>query len=208
MDADELAVVASLVDLAFPARGRVLPRDHRALLGGALAARLPWLGVTPGTGLHHLNVAATEGPQVLLSARTRLTLRVPREDAEAVAAALAGQTLDVGGQPLTLGAPQQRELLAHRTLYAHFVAAPSADEPAFLAMVNEELRALGVACRPVVGRRQEVAGDAGSLTGFSLMLDGLSQADALRVLLQGLGAHRRMGCGLFVPHKSAAAVGQ
>jgi len=27
------------------------------------------------------------------------------------------------------------------------------------------------------------------------------------VLEHGLGAHRRLGCGMFVPHKSAAAVG-
>jgi CRISPR-associated protein Cas6 len=210
MDVDELVAAATLVDLAFPVQGRALPREHRALLAQALAERLPWLGVVPGTGIHRLNLVSgggAGGEQELLSARTRLTLRVPREQADAATGALAGQTLDVGGQPLRLGAPQLRELLPHRTLYAHFVAAPSDDEMAFLAMVDDELRTLGVACRPVVGRRQEVTGDAGPLPGFSLMLDGLSPEDALRVLLQGLGAHRRMGCGLFIPHKSAAAVG-
>jgi hypothetical protein len=39
------------------------------------------------------------------------------------------------------------------------------------------------------------------------MLDGLSRSAALRVLEAGLGRHRRLGCGLFVPHRSAAAVG-
>ena len=45
------------------------------------------------------------------------------------------------------------------------------------------------------------------LHGYSLMLDGLSAEGALRLLDAGLGPHRRLGCGLFVPHKSAAAVG-
>jgi hypothetical protein len=39
------------------------------------------------------------------------------------------------------------------------------------------------------------------------MLHGLRARDSLRVLEQGLGEHRLMGCGVFVPHKSAAAVG-
>jgi hypothetical protein len=43
--------------------------------------------------------------------------------------------------------------------------------------------------------------------GFSLMLDALSPDHSLRMLEAGLGRHRRLGCGLFVPHRSAAAVG-
>jgi hypothetical protein len=39
------------------------------------------------------------------------------------------------------------------------------------------------------------------------MLSGLNAAQSLRVLRQGVGPHRLLGCGLFVPHKSAAAVG-
>jgi hypothetical protein len=38
------------------------------------------------------------------------------------------------------------------------------------------------------------------------MLDALSVDDARRVLDHGLGTHRSLGCGLFVPHRSAAAV--
>jgi hypothetical protein len=49
--------------------------------------------------------------------------------------------------------------------------------------------------------------EAGALQGFSLMLDGLSAAHALRLLETGMGPHRLLGCGVFVPHKSAAAVG-
>jgi hypothetical protein len=45
------------------------------------------------------------------------------------------------------------------------------------------------------------------IAGFSLMLHGLSVADSLRVQRAGIGPHRLLGCGIFVPHRSAAAVG-
>ena len=40
-----------------------------------------------------------------------------------------------------------------------------------------------------------------------VFFDGLKPADALHVLESGVGLRRSLGCGLFVPHRSAAAVG-
>jgi CRISPR-associated protein Cas6 len=199
--------VPTMVDLAFPLRGTALARDHRALLAAALARRLPGWAAQPGTGLHGVKVVGGSGALALLSARSRLVLRVPRDRADELTSSLAGATLDVGGQALGVGAPVRREMLPHRTLYAHFVAWADDDEASFLRAVDRELQRLGVSCRTVCGRRQTLHADTGPLTGFSLMLDGLKPADALRVLQWGIGPHRDLGCGLFVPHKSAAAVG-
>lgn len=194
-----------LVDLAFPVAGRTVPPAYRSLLAAALVGQLPWLGRTPGTGMHRLNLS--DGLGGLLSGRTRLTLRVPREHSQAVAATLAGQSFLLDGQTLRLGAPAARALLPHRTLYAHFVDAADDDELAFLARMDAELRTLEVACRTVCGRLQSLPTGDGLLAGYSLMLDGLSPEHALRVMCTGLGAHHELGCGLFVPHRSAAAVG-
>jgi CRISPR-associated protein Cas6 len=197
-------VAANMIDLAFALEGHDLPRDHRLALADALECALPWLAGLPGAGIHRLNVSAGGGPDALLSGRTRLTLRVPRERASA-AALLAGAELQIDHRKLYVGAAHTRELLPHGTLYAHLVAADDADEAAFMRAVEAELQALGVPCRPICGRRQVV--ESGLLQGFSLMLDGLTAAHSLRMLEAGLGAQRRLGCGLFVPHRSAAAVG-
>ena len=192
------------VDLAFALQGGSLPREHRRALAEALTQALPWLAGVPGAGVHRLNVAAGGGSTALLSQRTRLTLRLPRGRADE-AAALAGHGLQVGQQTLQLGALHLRELLPHGTLYAHLVATDTADEGAFLQAVQDELAALGVAARAICGRHQSTEG--GALQGYGLMLDRLSPTDALRVMESGLGPCRLWGCGVFVPHKSAAAVG-
>lgn len=193
-----------MIDLAFALPGGALPREHRRSLAEAVEQALPWLSGVPGVGVHRLNVAAGSGPEALLSRHTRLTLRVPRSHA-ADASALVGTELPVAGRRLRVGAMQARELRPHGTLYAYLVAADGDDEFDFLCTMQAELESLGVACRTICGRHQVT--EAGALQGFSLMLDGLSAAGALRMLDAGLGRHRRLGCGLFVPHRSAAAVG-
>ena len=74
--------------------------------------------------------------------------------------------------------------------------------------MHAELDALRVDAHTVCGKRQQRAQRCRRpLVGFSLMLHGLSAADSLTVQRVGIGPHRALGCGLFVPHKSAAAVG-
>jgi CRISPR-associated protein Cas6 len=197
---------ATRVDVMLPLRGRTLARDHRLLLAQALSAALPWLADDASAAVHAVRLVPGDAESGLLSARARLVLRVARERA-ADLHALAGRTLRVGADEFALGTPQSRELLPHTTLYAHFVDAGVADEAAFLERIGSDLARLDVACHRVCGRAQRARGAAGMLQGFSLMLHGLRAAASLRVLEQGLGAHRLMGCGVFVPHKSAAAVG-
>lgn len=195
--------MADMIEVSFALQGRTLPRDYRVGLAEALQAALPWLADAPDAGVHRLNLVTGGGGEVLVSPRTRLVLRVARERAEA-AKALAGADLRIGDHQLRAWRPQARELLPYGTLYAHFVAAPGTDEAAFVAGVREELQAIDVAAQPVCGRWQA---PEGALVGCSVMLSGLNAAQSLRVLRQGVGPHRLLGCGLFVPHKSAAAVG-
>ncbi|EHR72147.1 CRISPR-associated protein Cas6, subtype MYXAN [Burkholderiales bacterium JOSHI_001] len=210
LETEDALALATQVDLVFPLAGRTLPRDHRLALAQALEAAAPWLNSEPAIGLHPVNLVQGGSEPALLSARARLLVRLPRQRVAALSA-LQGLSLDVAGHPVNLGAPHARELLPHGTLYAHLVAADGEDEAAFLAAVGNELDALDARCQRICGRRHQIRAttDAGApwLTGFSLMLHGLTPPASLRVLEAGLGAHRRLGCGLFVPHRSAAAVG-
>jgi CRISPR-associated protein Cas6 len=194
---------ASMIDLAFALQGPWLPRDHRQLLAAALDEVLPWLADTPQAGIQRLNLA-TGGDPALLAQRTRLVLRLPQGRCDD-ARALQGRTLDLAGHPLRVGLAQPRPLLPWGTLYAHLVATSAVDEAGFVREVHGELQSLSRPCRLICGRRQTLEG--GFLQGWSLMLDGLSMADSLLLLQRGIGRHRRLGCGLFVAHKSAAAVG-
>jgi len=194
------------VDVAFAIEGCSLPRDHAQALADALDVRLPWLRGHPTAGVHGIKLVPGIEPQGWLSRRARLLLRVPQSRVPALAP-LGGCTLAVAGSALRLGDARPHELVPHATLYAYFVAADGDDEAAFMATVHDELGRLGVHAFAVCGKRQQRQSAAGALTGFSLMLHQLSPADSLTLLRLGLGPHRHLGCGLFVPHKSAAAVG-
>lgn len=197
-------MAADLIDLAFAVQGDALEPEHRFALAAALERALPWLVEDPRAGVHGLKLVREGAGGALVSRRTRLVLRVPRERMQA-GAALAGRPLRVGAHTLVPAQPRPRELLPYGTLYAQLVAADTADEAAFLARTRAELDAMGLPAQAVCGRWQSTEG--GRLVGCSLMLAGLDRAQSLRLLQRGLGAHRRLGCGLFVAHKSAAAVG-
>jgi len=191
--------------VVFPVAGRTLPRDHAQALLDALCSQWPWLRSEAQTGIHGIKLVPGTQAHAMLSQRTKLLLRVPTHRAPEL---LAGTSIDlvVAGQPMRLGTPHTRELLPHATLYAYNVAATNADEVAFMADVTRELAELGVGGERVCGKRQQLALPDGVLNTFSLMLHALAPEQSLRVQCLGIGPHRLLGCGIFIPHKSAAAV--
>lgn len=203
---DAALAIDTLVDMVFPLEGTHLPRDHAWPLARALEAVLPWLAAEPLAGIHPVKVVPGYGVRGLLSQRVRLLLRVPHGRVEALVA-LSGAALDVGGCALRVGEPRPRELLPHGTLFAPIVAAASADEAVFMQAVAETLRSLRVDAHSVCGRRQRIGAPGPAINGFSLMLHGLSADASLRIQCVGVGPQRLLGCGIFVPHRSAAAVG-
>jgi len=195
-----------MVDAVFPLSGSTLLRDHAWPLRQALNALWPWLDSDVGSGVHPLKLVPGVGREALLSGRTRLILRVQAHRCEALADAVGSQ-VDVAGHALQLGSVHMRALQPHATLYAYRVASTGTDESAFMQAVEAELAGLGIAGERVCGKRQSIQMDGRDLTTFSMMLHGLVPEQSMRLQQHGLGPHRLLGCGLFVPHKSAAAVG-
>lgn len=193
------------VDLIFPLSGRFLPRDHAQALRDALCRAWPWLEAEPLAGVQGIKLVPGLEAQAMLSGRAKLLLRLSRARATELINGTAID-LEVAGQALRLDVPHVRELVPHTTLYAYHVAAADAIEVAFMADVARELAELGVGGERVCGKRQQLALASGVVTTFSLMLHGLAPEPSLHLQQHGIGPHRLLGCGIFIPHKSAAAV--
>ncbi len=195
----EYAVPDDVLDLSFRIRARTLPVDHAHALSAALLEALPWLADEPRAGIHLIHVAESgngwfrpEDPDTELlhvSRRTRMSLRLPRERV-ADARALTGQRLDVAG------------------VFARYVVAePDEEETAFLERAAAGLRELGVGVRKLMaGRPHRFRLPEGFLHTRSLMVADLSPEESVRLQQEGLGDGRKLGCGLFLPHKGIAAV--
>jgi CRISPR-associated protein Cas6 len=195
-----------VVDVAFALRGGSIPADHGWRLFRLLAERLAWLESEADAGVHPIRGARAIAGEIHLGGRARLMLRLPRARVEQ-SFALSGTRFDLG-TGVEVGGARLRPLFAHRTLYSHFVAAAGPDEAAFQRDVDAELQRAGIECKVICGRMRRARAQEAETVGFGLMLHGLSPEDSLRMQATGLGAGRKLGCGLFVPHKSAAAVGE
>jgi len=200
--------------MAFTISGRRLPRDHSAALWQALRTTLPWLDDEIHLAVFPVRAAAISGGNLVINRRSRLVLRLP-ETRVRDALALCGRTLDIAAEALVIGKAMTRALIPHGTIYSHRVAARDAGEAAFARQVANELHALGIRGDFITGKRScargpavETTGEAtDELTGFSVMLTGLRPEESVRLQVAGLGSHRKLGFGVFVPHRSTAAVG-
>jgi CRISPR-associated protein Cas6 len=188
------------VDLAFAVSGGPLPRDHSFALWAALAAAVPTLAEGETLAVFPVRAADAGNGRLVLQRHSRLLLRMPESQVDA-ALALCGRQVEIEGAPLALGAARSRPLAHHATLYAHRVAAEHDDEAAFVLQATRDLERLGVRTEFIVGRRTRTRGPEGTLAGFSLMLANLAPRESLALQATGLGAHRRLGFGIFVGHK-------
>jgi len=206
-------VPTDVVDLLFAVDCKRLPVDHAYALSKALAKALPWFDEEPGLGVHTIHVAGSQngwerplhGTQshILLSRRTKLALRVPQARVGDLGKALTGLTLDIAGCPLTLGEAKPRPLSKETTLFSRYlISQADEEESAFLARVARELLGMDIRIRKALcGKTLSLAFPGGSLATRSLLLADLSPEESLRLQQRGLGSHRTMGCGLFIPHK-------
>lgn len=210
---------SEIVDAVFAISCRSLPVDHAYALSQAIQAALPWFAAEPGAGLHTIHGAASGGgwlrpegehAMLQLSRRAKLALRLPRRRLDD-AAAMVGRTLRVADQPLRVDSLSVRSLSRITTLFSRSVllvdpmGEPADDEAAFLAAATTRLGALRIeAVRMLCGRVTPVATPARTYQTRSLMLAGLTLAQSLLLQQDGLGGERKLGCGLFIPHKDIA----
>lgn len=195
------------VDLAFPvsaARGCQIASDYALMLAENVSRLLPWWSMEPNAGVHPLKGLSACGGAWLIGGRAHLTLRVP-ESRVADCEQLAGREIDLDGK-LNLGAPSARSLLAHPVVYSSCVSTGFDDEADFVKFVRDALSGHGISGQEIVGKQSMLRADCGMVVGYSLMVAGLSPIDSVAIQTVGLGRHRSLGCGIFVPHRSINAV--
>lgn len=197
----------SMVDVVFSLEDATLDDDHASVLSLAVRRALPWFDEEPEAGILPLSGLAHGDGVHFVGRRSRLALRLPIRRS-ASADTLAGTRLDLGGMVLKVGASSIRPLLPARgVVHSHFVSVGTDDELEFLRHCEFLLAGRGLKPQLIAGKARELRTAHGLVHGFSLMLHGLGAVQSLAAQESGLGGHRALGCGIFVPHKSVAAVG-
>jgi CRISPR-associated protein Cas6 len=207
-----------IVDVLFSVDCKRLPVDHAHALSAALQGAAPWIADEERLGVHTVHVAGSqngwERPEhgtdshLILSRRTKLTIRVPKKRMDALLEDLVGKRLDVAGCPLIIGSGKVRPLSKEATLFSRFVVTrPQDSEDAFLEWSAQTLSDQGIRIRKALcGKTTPLSTPDGILLTRSLMLADLSQEESVRLQQEGLGPYRKMGCGIFIPHKGIEAV--
>lgn len=196
---------AAVTDIQFELRGSRLPVDHGYLLYKALTRLLGWLATEDRVGIQPIHGAETGTGELILNRRAKLVVRVPAERIQDLLT-LTGQTIEIAGQTLRIGEGKLRPLVKHTPLFSHCVATGSDEETGFTTDIIRMLDEMNITCRFVCGRRQTIATAEGTVSGYSLMLHGLPIEHSILVQQRGMGGHRRIGCGIFIPHKSTDAL--
>jgi CRISPR-associated protein Cas6 len=209
-----------VVDLVYRINCRSLPLDHAHSFSTAIRDHLSWIDEEERAGIHLIHGAESgngwmrpddaSNELLHLSHRSRMTLRVPKHRIED-AHSLSGRKLDIDGHSLEVGKANVKLFSTLPTQFARYVVVPEGlgqeDEEAFMAYAVEQLRELGIKVRKLLcGRGHAIRHPNGDVRTRSLMLADLDVEEAVTLQQQGIGGHRTMGCGLFIPHKGIRAV--
>jgi CRISPR-associated protein Cas6 len=199
-----------VVDLFFHIQGKEVPVDHGYTLYSAISRILEsgdenkWLHNADNVGLLPIRGHYAGQGKLMLDQHARFGLRLPVNLIPKVLR-LAGKRLDVDGEALRVGVSTTSALIPAPVLYAHIVTTKNGeDEHRFDAEIQRQLDALGIKGKPTRGPRRIVTIKDKKVVGYSLLVSELTAEESIRLQEQGLGGRRKMGCGVFVPHKEQA----
>lgn len=202
-----------IVELVFPVRGELVPADHAYALYGALSWAVPAFHEAD-SGLRFAPLAAGGAGRGMLNLgdASRLLVRLPSERIPD-ALPLAGKKLDLGGGSIRLGVPSVRGLVPSSSLLARLVTFKHAEEAEpFLESARKFLTEKGVGGEPSIPliesgphqgkpRRKVIRIKDKTVVGYSLLVEGLTAEESLKLQEEGLGGRTKMGCGFFVTVK-------
>ena len=208
---ERYTVPDDIVDVVYSIDCRALPVDHAYALSQAIQRALPWFAHEESAGLHTIHVAESGNgwmrpdradALLYLSRRTKLALRLPKHRL-ADASNLTGEELDIDGNRLRVEKSVVRPLSPITTVFSRYIVThEGADEEAFLRNAVTLFREMGVQPRKMLcGMEHVIATPERTIRARSLMLADLTVEESVKLQQHGLGPDRKLGCGLFIPHK-------
>lgn len=208
-----------VADLVFKINCRQIALDHAHDLYQALEGVLPWLADEEKAGIHMIHGASTgngwQRPEagegegfIYLSKRSKMHIRLPKERYEDVKA-LIGKTINVGGDDITFGEYQIKPFTPLGTLFSRYVILQeNEEEDQLLRRVADEMKVMGIRLKKALcGTGGEFILPEGKVHTASLMVADLDPDEAVILQQHGVGEGRKMGFGLFIPHKGIKPVG-
>lgn len=201
-----------VVDALFSIRCKQLPLDHAWALKEAISKELNDDEIA--LGIHHINVAESsngwnrpdETPETLLypSRRTKLIIRTHKDYLEALGK-LDGRQLSIAGYPLEIGKMKTRILTNTSVVFSRHVVCKgeNEDENAFLERNAAEIFELTdiETKKMMCGKSHQLNTPEGLIHTRHLMIADLDSEASIKLQQSGLGLHRDIGCGIFLPHK-------
>ena len=211
----------SVVDLLFNIECRELPVDHIYKLSQAIHEALPD-HTEEDVGIHPVHLAGSQngwerpdeslGQHLILSKRTKLILRVRKEHQQDIIDKLHNTTVDIDGFEMTIKKPKARKLSKDSTIFSRAIVCSeeeTEDEMQFLKRMQQELALMGIPIKKALcGKTSQFKTPNGPVLTRSLMLADMKPEDSVKLQQTGIGPHRDMGCGIFLPHKGIDAVGE
>ncbi|KAA0445281.1 MAG: type I-MYXAN CRISPR-associated protein Cas6/Cmx6 [Candidatus Thioglobus sp.] len=203
----------TIQDAVFAIHAKVLPVDHAYLLSQALLKYLPWLAQV-NAGIFDISVADGNGWEqneagfYYPSKRSKLNIRIPKERLKS-AQNLVGKTLDLGEYSIEIVKSLKPKLLSDMQIVfaKHIACNKNYSEDEFLQMAFSQLQALGISPKKMMaGLQRSISTPNGIIHTRSLMVANLRKNEAVTLQEQGIGEHRLLGCGLFLPQKGIESV--
>ncbi|GAB4147262.1 MAG: type I-MYXAN CRISPR-associated protein Cas6/Cmx6 [Cyanobacteria bacterium J069] len=209
------------LEIQFALQGKTLPADHGYALYSAVKKRLQEqenesLPDDLPAEVHLCSVPGIpdRAGMIYLNRGSRFRLRCPSEQMQLWYRFLQNQVFDIRGHLIRLvqpriTLPEASDTLASRLVTFKLEAIDHADVPRyFLESCQKGLERLEIKGKAFIpsdsdgdlARRTLQIKDK-KIVGYSVVVEGLSQEDSLKLQWHGLGGRQHFGCGWFYPAK-------
>ena len=199
------------IDHVFQLVGSTLPQNYLSGFADALYSQVDWWKDNSDISFHVV-IAGEEGngwfrgndpgEVIYISRRNMIVVRGPKHLSGSIET-LVNIELDVLQHGVKLKHKHNKAIKPAPTLYSRHMVCGEMEESAFVEQVIHQLASHGIKCKKILcGKKRTLNISGNELVTRSLMLEDLGKEDSVVIQAKGLDQYQKMGCGVFIPHKS------